>query len=209
MSPVFARDPSWNVIFVSVHMGYSATAPPPTVTVELPRAAPKPLPQIVTKAPRFFCPPVFGPLSRSEKKMLGELEGKGLADEAWARRPNGTARIVPIKNKDVNLMKGYLNTKRAERDRDADGTYPKRFHCRLTIRIFFRLIAVRTASIRASGPSSPFTEASTSVFKSAHRPLVMAMIGALGSCSLNSSVISATLSFDIEWQITTASNFFF
>jgi hypothetical protein len=88
------------------------------VTVELPRAAPKPLPQIVTQAPRFFCPPVFGPLSRSEKKMLGELEGKGLAEEDWARRPRGTARNIPKTNKDVNLMKGYLNTGRAETDRD-------------------------------------------------------------------------------------------
>src|SRR6266481_1080897 len=72
ISPLFAADPNWNVIFSSDHTGYSAAAPPPTVTVELPLAAPKPFPQIVTHAPLLFCPPVFGPLSRSEKKILGD-----------------------------------------------------------------------------------------------------------------------------------------
>jgi hypothetical protein len=36
----------------------------------------------------------------------------------WARRPRGTARIIPMMNKDANFMKGYLNTRRAETDRD-------------------------------------------------------------------------------------------
>jgi hypothetical protein len=35
--------------------------------------APKPLPQIVTHTPLLFWPPVFGPLSRSEKKMRGAI----------------------------------------------------------------------------------------------------------------------------------------
>src|SRR5690349_9234409 len=86
-------------------MGYSAAAPPPIVTVEEPRSAPKPLPQIVTQTPWFFCPPVLGPLSRSEKKMRGGNELNGVD---WARRPKGTARNIPITNKGANFMKGYF-----------------------------------------------------------------------------------------------------
>src|SRR5579864_3400806 len=98
-------------------MGYSAAAPPPIVTVEAPRDAPKPLPQIVTQTPWFFCPPILGPLSRSEKKMRGGIVVVRLGAD-WARSPNEPARIIPITNKDANFMKGYLNTRRAERDRD-------------------------------------------------------------------------------------------
>src|SRR5579864_7805362 len=103
MSPVFTAGPSWNVIFVSAHMRYSAAAPPPIVTVEPPRSAPKPLPQIVTQTPWFFCPPMWGPLSRSEKKMWGW---------AWAARDSGSMR-KNISAKE-NFMKEYLNTPTAE-----------------------------------------------------------------------------------------------
>jgi hypothetical protein len=51
--------------------------------------------------------------------MLGEIVAVGLGGEDWARSSIGaTARISPMMNKDVNLMKGYLNTGRAERERD-------------------------------------------------------------------------------------------
>jgi hypothetical protein len=66
------------------------------VTVEEPRSAPKPLPQIVTQTPRFFCPPLLGPLSRSEKKMRGP---------DWAARESGSARRKTNENK--NFMKEY------------------------------------------------------------------------------------------------------
>jgi hypothetical protein len=80
------------------------------------------LPQIVTQTPWFFCPPVLGPLSRSEKKMRGGMVDVRLDGADWARGPNETARIIPMMNKDANFMKGYLNTGRAKRDATADGT---------------------------------------------------------------------------------------
>jgi hypothetical protein len=47
------------------------------VTVELPCAAPKPLPYTVTNAPLPSCPPVFGPLVRSVKKRRKPAMGAG------------------------------------------------------------------------------------------------------------------------------------
>jgi hypothetical protein len=95
------------------------------VTLEEPRAAPKPLPQIVTQTPWFFCPPLFGPLSRSEKKMLGGI--------VWAVRETGSARRKTSKGK--NFMKEYLNTTRRDEFRWASlsstkaekGGYPALF----------------------------------------------------------------------------------
>src|SRR5450432_6012 len=65
-------------------MGYFATAPPPTLIVELPRSAPKPFPQMVTHSPALFSPPVLGPDSRSEKNTRG--------DWAFAERQSAARR---------------------------------------------------------------------------------------------------------------------
>src|SRR3954463_7126899 len=69
--PVTAFGPSCTMIFVELHSGYAATAPPPTLTVEEPRLDPKLRPTTVTNAPRFCCPPEFGALTRSVKKIEG------------------------------------------------------------------------------------------------------------------------------------------
>src|SRR5690349_9317067 len=97
------------------------------VTVEPPRCAPKPLPQIVTQTPWFFCPPVLGPLSRSEKKMRGGSMVVRL-DGDWARGSMGTtARIIPRTNEDANFMKGFLNTPSAVPLGRTDEKSPTRF----------------------------------------------------------------------------------
>src|SRR5579859_7461346 len=84
------------------------------VTVEAPRSVPKPLPQIVTQTPWFFCPPVLGPLSRSEKKMLGGIVA-ACADEpdcacrsGWTSANSNTA--TRGKNNFINYCLCFENT---------------------------------------------------------------------------------------------------
>src|SRR5437868_4196244 len=86
-------------------MGYSAAAPPPMVTVDPPRSAPKPLPQIVTQAPWFFCPAVLGPLSRSEKKMRGGVWA-GAGGPAWPIRSGRriSASSIAATHAEINFI---------------------------------------------------------------------------------------------------------
>jgi hypothetical protein len=43
--------------------------------------------------------------------MLGSVFGKELGRVDWAQSPRHTTRNDPRRNKDVNRMKGYLNTR--------------------------------------------------------------------------------------------------
>jgi len=72
------------------------------VIVDAPRSTPKPLPHIATQAPLLFCPPMFGPLSRSEKKMRGAV----CADKPGGQRKRSKRKRN--RDEEKNLMKELI-----------------------------------------------------------------------------------------------------
>src|SRR5437899_212811 len=68
------------------------------VTEDVPCVAPNPFPQRVTHAPLLFCPPVLGPLSRSEKKM----RGGALCAETSANETASNNRDPSLENLSIN-----------------------------------------------------------------------------------------------------------
>ena len=86
---------------------------PPMVTLDVPRALPKPLPKTAIGTPRLLGPPVVGPLSISANRIVGGAGGSARASHGALVKGSAASRLArPRCPSGIERMPGPIRCQR-------------------------------------------------------------------------------------------------